>query len=158
MIALGIDISTKKIAVAGIREDGSIVTKGFELDPKARGARRLVGARLTAYAALGEHDREAAIIVVENPRTRGGDMGLLGTAFVVVEAAQAACTNVVVMDVYPASWKKAVLGYGRADKLDALRFAHGLGYVGGDDDIADALCIAQLGWMRWEQMTRDRAA
>lgn len=153
MIALGCDISTRKIAVAGIREDGSLVTRALELSPDARGARRLVGARLTAYAALGGHAGEAAVIVIENPYNRGfkgtPGMALLGVAFVCIEAAQSACPGAVVMDCPPATWRKSVLGHGRADKDDAVRFAAGLGYDGNDLDIAEALCIAQHGWERW---------
>lgn len=151
MISLGIDVSTKKIAVAGIRSNGSVVTRALELNPDHRGARRLVAARTTAYAALGGHAGEACIVVIEEPWHRHNSAPLLGVAYVVIEAAQASCPGAVVMDVKPASWKKDVLGHGRAGKDDALEFAERYGYAGGDDDIADALCLAQLGWDRWNR-------
>lgn len=153
MIALGIDVSTKKIAIAGIRDNDTIVTKALELNPKARGARRLVGARLVARAALSGHASEACMVVVENPMHARPNMGTLGIAFVVIEAAQAACPNAVVMDCPPSTWRKSVLGHGRADKDDALRYVKRYGYLGNDDDIAEALCLAQLGWDRWNAAT-----
>ncbi len=159
MISLGVDISTKKIAIAGIRrgvKGFTLVTRSLDLSPDARGARRLVGARMIAYASLGGHNTEAAIIVVEAPINKAQNYELLAIANVVEEAAQSACQGAVVMSCPPATWKLAVLGRGNATKDDALAFAHGLGYVGDDDDIADALCLAQLGWNRWD--TRRAAA
>jgi hypothetical protein len=160
LIALGCDISTRKIAVAGIREDGSLVTRALELSPEARGARRLVGARLTAYAAFGGHAGEACACIVENPLNRRPNMQLLGVAFVVIEAAQAAMPGCVVMDAHVGTWKKEALGDGRggADKAEVMAHAVGLGYTGTDQDVADALCMADAAWGRWHRAQREQAA
>src|SRR3954453_3939708 len=159
MIWLGIDVSSKRLAIAGIRDAGGIVTKALELDPKARGARRLVGARTVAHAALGGHANEAAVIAVEAPIAHGANNNvLLGIAYVVMEAAQSACPGAVVMDVVPPTWRKAVLGKGNATKIHALDYADQLGYQGVDDDVAEALCVAAWGRGRWEIATREKAA
>ncbi len=160
MIALGIDVSTRKLAIAGVRDDGSIVFHALELSRKARGARRLVGARTAAYGALGAYRTEACVIAVEVPIIggRANNRELLAVAYSVVEAAQAACPDAVVMDVPLSTWRKAVLGRGNADKDDALRYAAGLGYHGDDVDLAEALCVAEYGWGRWRAATREKAA
>jgi hypothetical protein len=165
MIALGIDVSTRALAIAGIRDDdatppGRIVTSKLELDRKARGARRLVGARLAAHAALSGHATEACVIAIEVPIVggRANNKELLAVAYVVVEAAQAACPNAIVMDVPLSTWRKDVLGHGNADKAAALVYAMDLGYTDGDDDLAEALCVAEYGWGRWRAGTREQAA
>lgn len=157
MIALGIDVSTTKIAIGGIREDVSLVTKALELDPNARAARRLVGARLIAYAALGGHAGECCACVVENPLNRRPNMQLLGVAFVVIEAAQAAMPGAIVMDAHVGTWKKEALGdgHGGASKDEVMAHAIALGYQGDDQDIADALVMADCAWGRWHRATRN---
>jgi Holliday junction resolvasome RuvABC endonuclease subunit len=158
MVSLGIDISTRRIAIGGIRDDNTLVTKMLELNPAARGARRLVGARMTAHAALGAHAGEALVIVVERPNHRSNGMALLGLAFCVIEAAQAACPGAIVMDCPPSTWKAQVLGHGHADKQAALAFAADLGHETNDDDVADALCLAEYGWARWRASNPGREA
>jgi Holliday junction resolvasome RuvABC endonuclease subunit len=156
VIALGIDVSTKKLAIAGIREDGSLVTKALELDPNARAARRLVGARLVAHAALGGHAGECCACIVENPLNRRPNMQLLGVAFVVIEAAQSAMPGAIVMDAHVGTWKKEALGdgHGGATKEEVMAHAIALGYEGQDQDIADALVMADCAWGRWNRATR----
>jgi hypothetical protein len=162
LIALGVDVSTRALAIAGIRDDDrrSIVTRKLELNPKARGARRLVAARTVAHAALGGHATEACVIAIEVPIIggRANNKELLAVAYVVVEAAQAACPNAIVMDVPLSTWRKHVLGHGNADKAAALAYGTELGYTDGDDDVAEALCVAEYGWGRWRTATREQAA
>jgi Holliday junction resolvasome RuvABC endonuclease subunit len=160
MVALGIDCSTRKLAVAGIREDGSIATHALELSPTARGARRLVGARTVAHAVLQPYAGEACACVIENPLNRRANMQLLGVAFVVIEAAQAAMPGCVVMDAHVGVWKREALGdgYGGADKALVMAHARGLGYEGDDQDLADALTMADCAWGRWHRAQRETAA
>jgi Holliday junction resolvasome RuvABC endonuclease subunit len=162
MLSIGIDVSTRKLAVAGIREDGGIATHALELSPTARGARRLVGARTTAHAVLSSYANDCAACVIENPLNRRANMQLLGVAFVVIEAAQAAMPGAVVMDAHVGVWKREALGdgFGGADKALVMAHARGLGYEGDDQDLADALAMADCAWGRWRraQATRDRVA
>lgn len=161
MIALGCDVSTKRLAICGIRDDPqrSIVTHALDLDPKARGARRLAAARTIAYGVLGAYTREACVIAVEEPFGRGrGGRELRGIAYVVLEAAQASCPNAAVMDVALGTWRSAVLGDGHAGKTEAFDHAAGLGYLGDDDDLAEALSVAEYAWQRWYDGTRRESA
>lgn len=153
LIALGCDISTRKIAIAGIRENGSIATHALALDPTARGARRLVAARETAFAVLKPYAGECAACIVENPLIRKPNMQLLGVAFVVIEAAQAAMPGAVVMDAHVGTWKKEAFGdgFGGADKALVMAHAASLGYDGDDQDIADALAMADAAWGRFNR-------
>lgn len=154
------DVSTRKIAIGGIRDGGKIVTSVLELDPDARGARRLVGARLTAFAAFGAYRTECGACAVEIPLIKRADLRLLGVAAVVLEAAQAAMPGTVVMDVPVARWKKGALGdgHGNADKAEVMAHALTLGYQGSDQDVADALVIADYARGLWERATAGAAA
>jgi hypothetical protein len=156
MIALGVDVSTKKLAIAGIREDSTLTLHALSLDHTRRGARRLAEARSTAYAVLNGYSHECCTVMVEEPA--GGEVReLLRVACVVAEAAQAAVPGALVWTVGQSSWKKQLLGHGHAGKPVTLAFAHGLGYTGDDDDLGDALCMAQLAWERWNDALGEAA-
>lgn len=145
MIALGVDVSTWKVAICGIREDGSLTKHPVPLDRRAVGARRLLGARLAAFSVLGAYRNEACIVLVEEPAR--GDIQRI--ACVVTEAAQAAIPGAVVMTARPNTWKLEALGYGAAKKPQIMEHARARGYEGDDQDIADAIGIADAAWGRW---------
>jgi len=151
MIALGIDVSTKKLAIAGLREDGSITHHVMMLDPDRRGARRLREARTTAWAVLDSYRlQEVCCVAVEIPwAANKSNFALLAIAGVAMEAAQAALPGAVILDVPTPTWKSETVGHGNATKLEVADHAAGLGYEGGDQDVADALCMAQLAWDRF---------
>lgn len=151
MIALGVDVSTKRLAIAGLRADGSITSHALSLDPNRRGAHRLREARTTAWAVLdGYRLQEACAVVVEIPwAANKSSFALLSVAAVVLEAAQAALPGAVVMDVPTPTWKLETVGHGNATKAEVMGHVRGLGYEGEDQDVADALCMAQVAWNRW---------
>lgn len=153
MIALGIDVSTKKLAIAGLREDGSITHHVLMLDPNRRGAQRLREARTTAWAVLdGYRLQDVCAVVVEIPwAANKSSFALLSVAGVVMEAAQAALPNAVVLDVPTPTWKSETVGHGNATKLEVLDHVRGLGYGGADQDVADALCMAEVAWNRFKR-------
>lgn len=156
MIALGVDVSTKKIAVAGVREDGALTLHALALDHTRRGARRLAEARAAAYAVLAGYSHDCCTVMVEEPA--GGQVReLLRVACVVAEAAQAALPGALVWTVGQSVWKRELLGHGHAGKDMSLAFAAGLGYTGTDDDLSDALCLAQLAWDRWNDALGEAA-
>lgn len=154
MIALGCDVSTKKLAFAGLREDGSITSHVLSLDPNRRGAHRLREARTTAWAVLDSYRlQEVCAVVVEIPWAGSSpSFSLLGIAAVVMEAAQAALPGAVVLDAPTQVWKRESVGHGNASKGEVADHAAGLGYEGGDQDVADALCMAQAGWNKFRKV------
>lgn len=153
MIAIGVDVSTKRLAFAGIREDGSLALHALELDHTRRGARRLTEARSVAYAVLCGYAVDCCTVMVEEPAR--GDINRI--AVVVSEAAQAAIPRAVVWTVRPQTWKFAAVGHGGAPKQDCLAYAQIRGYVGADQDLADALCMAAAAWKRWDTAIKEAA-
>lgn len=155
MIALGCDISTRKLAFGGVRDDhaASITTHVLALDYTRQGAMRLREARAAAFGVFSGYQAECCTVMVEEP-PRGDLMRL---ACVVAEAAQAAIPGALVWQPGPTVWKKELLGHGHAGKPIAVAFAQGLGYDGNDHDVADALCLAQLAWSRWNDALGEAA-
>lgn len=151
---LGVDVSTKKIAVAGLRYDGTIEQAVLFLDPDGRGARRLHEAREQVTDRLrGIFGPRVDAVCVETPwaGTRPS-YPLLGLAAVCLEAIQATWPGAVVMDVTTGEWKRETLGdgHGNATKeqvMTHVRAAHG--YSAGDQDVADALAMAECARERW---------
>lgn len=158
MIALGIDVSTTKLAIAGVREDGSLTWHALPLNPDNRGARRLRAAREAGWAICDSYRKEASAVVVEIPWASGkSSFSLLAIAAVVMEAAQAAIPNAVVMDVPTPTWKLETVGHGNATKAEVMAHVRGLGYEGDDQDVADALAMAQCAGERWMRATKGAA-
>ena len=156
MVSLGIDPSTQKIAVAGLDEDGSVSHQVFYVPGDVAGARRLRYIRQVLAVELRQWPT-VPVIVVEipwSPRSRGTSFSLLASAAVIMEAAQYAHHDAVVLDTPTASWKDDSIGDGRASKQDVMTHAIGLGLEVDDQDVADALCMAQAGWVRWHAAVR----
>jgi Holliday junction resolvasome RuvABC endonuclease subunit len=159
MVSLGIDVSTRKIAVAALPEPG----KTFTLDAPLRhdaldiptglaGARRLNQIRMRTYSHISRMYQHAAVIVIEIPWARAdSSFALLSAAGVVMEAAQAAVVGAVVKEVPTPTWKAHSVGHGGANKSQVMDYARTLGYDGDDQDIADALAMAAAGWDFWRR-------
>lgn len=150
MIALGIDPSSRKIATVSLGEDGQITTRLLPVADE-RGARRLAFIRSALGVQLSQF-KDVAVIVVEvpwaNPKM-GSSFVLLSTAGVIMETAQAVHPGAVVLDVPTSSWKLDSVGKGNASKAEVLEHAQARGLDGDDQDLADALCMAECGWYRW---------
>lgn len=150
LVCLGIDVSSTKIAIGGIREDGSIVYHAAAL-PLGRGARRLLTGLEATQTVLHPYRATAAVIVVEIPWASGSSsFALLSMAGVALAGAQRTCPGAIVTDCPTPTWKLESVGRGNATKADVMAHAHALGYTGVDQDVADAVCMAQCGWARWE--------
>lgn len=158
MIALGVDVSTKKIAFSTIDDDGRIVPNVHILLGDHRGARRLCEARRIARTQARRYS-DLAVAVVEIPWARSGSsFALLSIAAVCLEAVQAEHPGAVVLDLPTQSWKLDSVGRGNASKDECMAYAHGLGMMGADQDVADATCMAQAAWYRWSKAIRSAAA
>jgi Holliday junction resolvasome RuvABC endonuclease subunit len=88
----------------------------------------------------------------------GSSFVLLSIAGVLMEAAQEAFPGAVVLDMPTQSWKRDSVGHGNASKAEVLEHAHGLGLIGNDQDVADALAMAQAGFESWARRTESAAA
>jgi Holliday junction resolvasome RuvABC endonuclease subunit len=157
VISLGADVSTTKIALAAIDEHGAITTCCVPVED-ARGARRLMQVRAAATAAIPGRFPEIAVAAVEIPWAKGASsFALLSVAAVTLEAIQDAAPGAVVLDVPTSVWKLDSVGHGNASKAEVMEHARGLGLEGDDQDLADALCLAQGVWERWHAATRPTA-
>lgn len=146
---VGVDVSTKKLAFAGISDDGQIHTAVRPIQD-ARGARRLnhVRAQTMAmtYDRIFDYKIEAVeSVAVEIPWAGSrSSFALLSVAAVTLEAVQALCPYAVVMELTTGEWKRESVGHGNATKLEVMTHALNRGLpVNHDQDLADALCIAE---------------
>lgn len=153
MIALGFDISTSKVAIAGITDQGDIQTHAVHVPAGHVGARRLCVLRSALASSLvASRWQDACIAVIEIPWAAGdSSFALLSATGVVMETVQHAFPGAVVMEVPTPSWKLETIGRGSAPKSDCMAYARIRGYDGDDQDIADALCMAACAWSRWHR-------
>ena len=157
MVALGIDPSSKRVAVAGLDENGSVSHQVFRIPDDLRGARRLRYIRILLEVELRQWT-QVAVVVVEIPwANSSSSFVLLSSAGVLMESAQAAHHGAVVLDLTTNSWKRDSVGKGNATKDEVMAHAFGLGLDVEDQDVADALCMAQAGWVRWHDVVRSAA-
>lgn len=158
MNAIGIDPSTRRIAIAALTDKGRLKHRILSI-PDTRGAQRLRAIRDATADALTAFS-EVAVVVVEIPWANpkfGSSFALLSTAAVLMEAAQFAHPGAIVLDMPTQSWKTNSVGHGNASKLAVMEHAYGLGLSVADQDVADAICMAQAGWERWAFVTRTAA-
>jgi Holliday junction resolvasome RuvABC endonuclease subunit len=166
---LGIDPSSRRIAVAALKDNGDIAHH-VQIIPDLRGARRLHFIRRVIVESLQGYG-QPAVVVVEIPwapptRKRkdgktvqgGSSFVLLSIAGVLMEAAQEAFPGAVVLDMPTQSWKRDSVGRGNASIPEYVEHAQGLGMVGDDIDVAAALCMAQAGFESWARRTESEAA
>lgn len=152
MIALGIDVSSTKIACGAIDDNGDILTAVGSIATRLRGAHRLVEVRTTTIAlAAAFHDAHIAIVEIPWARTASSFV-LLSIAGVVLEALQTALPYAVVLERPTSTWKANSVGFGNATKHEVMEHAHGIGYEGDDQDVADAVCMASAAWAEWWRM------
>ena len=95
-----------------------------------------------------------AIIAIErpftNPRSPAANRSLAG--LVATAHAIAYGQDIVTVEVSPGSWRKVVLGDGRAPKAASLAHAEELGLEPDDDNAADAVCV-----LLWAEKTHGDA-
>jgi len=152
---VGIDVSTANLAFCGIANNGDITTRVIPLDPSLRGGWRFSEAHRLAHIGLAQFSAVVAV-GVEIPWAVRPSFDLLGVAAVASMAAQERLPSAVVMEMTTGSWKKESVGFGNASKADVMAHAQSRGLLLDDQDLADALCIAECMVGRWD--TRTEAA
>jgi Holliday junction resolvasome RuvABC endonuclease subunit len=158
MVAIGIDPSTTRVAIASLDESGEVDHRILPI-PDSRGARRFRHTRDIAESALRLYD-DVAVIAVEIPWSSNGTaFSLMGGAAVLCEVAQHVHPGAVVIELPTQVWKKDSVGAGNASKAAYIAHAIGLGATTNDEDACAALCIAQAAWVRWQRaIDQERAA
>jgi len=146
MIVAGIDCSTKKIAIFVI-DNGENVRVEIESNNKDTNMRinEMFLKVKTAIKVLNPD-----MVFVENsPYLQNIKVTL--AIHSVVDAVRFACVlnNIPVQTVEVTSWKKSILGNGKVQKEAIMEFAKAKwGDLITNQDLADASCICQYGWIR----------
>jgi Holliday junction resolvasome RuvABC endonuclease subunit len=148
---LGIDPSSRRIAVAALKDNGDIAHH-VQVIPNLRGARRLHLIRRVMVESLQGYGNPSCV-VVEIPWGRTNSFVLHSIAGVLMEAAQEAFPHAVVLDMPTQVWKRESVGKGNASIPEYVAHAQGLGMVGDDIDVAAALCMAQAAFESWARRT-----
>lgn len=146
MIAWGVDVSTRRIAIGAIDMTGAVHAVSRDVPQDRRGARRLVEVRRAAQTA-GWHlsqdfGGQPSAILVEDPTFGGRTNPPLIQAFGVVLEAMAFDYLCPVLEIPVGTWKREALGKGNASKDDIWAEAMRLGIEPANQDEADAICIA----------------
>lgn len=156
MLAVGVDVSTRRLAFAAVTDEVRRI-QVVELDNRERGARRLMQARAAVRACVEHKFRDATVFGVEVPFTPHQNQALMGIAAVTLEAVQAAMPYAAVLDLNTGTWKRDAVGFGNASKEQVARWATGLGYEGGDQDVCDAIGVAVCAREAWLSAVREAA-
>lgn len=149
MLAMGVDISTRKIALAGLAYDGTLHTHAVHLPTADRGARRLSVARSILTQSLKAPKWQDTVVVVIEVAWPG--FVLLSMTAVVMETVQTAFPGSIVSEVSAGTWMKETVGHGKASKPEYIAFAQAQGLETDDEDLAAATCMAVCAWERWNR-------
>lgn len=146
MIAWGVDVSTKRVAIGAIDRTGAVHAVSRDVPQDRRGARRLVEVRRAAQAAgwhlsqdFGGHP---SAILVEDPTFGGRTNPPLIQAFGVVLEAMAFDYLCPVLEIPVGTWKREAVGRGNATKEECWGAAVAVGGRPANQDEADAICVA----------------
>lgn len=140
---IGIDPGSHSAGLAAINEDGGLLTH----NPQPAGNElpsRLKQLRASAAHFLYDISQEGAwCVVVENPYTRHSNPSTLASFGVLLEVA-ASVLSCPIVDVRSNQWKARAVGNGRASAAEVLGCARSLGYGGVCQDVAVAVCCADV--------------
>lgn len=146
MIAWGVDVSTKRIAIASIDHEDKVWSDSVDVPAGLTGARRLVAVRRTAHMAGWRVGQLCAggpsAILVEDPTFGGRTNPPLIQAVGVTLEALAFDYVCPVLEIPVGTWKKESVGRGNAQKGEVMEFALSLGADPKNQDEADAVGIA----------------
>lgn len=139
----GIDIGTRSLYLAGLDEEDRLSLDQIILAPKSARYLELTGLATWLTALLSPHD---TVFIEEPPKVRN-----VRTVIQLAEVVGAVCSLAV--PTYPtpvASWKKATVGKGNAEKSDVSnwlddRYPLYSSQCGDDQNLVDATCIALYG-------------
>ena len=145
MTVWGLDISTKCVAVAIVRDGRGPVFDTTPLKSHLKGAQRLHAAHKSMTLAVKtlKDPYPPDAVFVEMPAGKHVPPTLIHHVGVVLAALGGLRCPVVELTV--SGWKELALGQGNASKEKILLWAIGEGYRGHSQDEADALGVAVAG-------------
>jgi crossover junction endodeoxyribonuclease RuvC len=146
MKVLGVDCSTKKIAIFEITDGESAVSEliSDDLDTKVR-----IDTMFLGLIDIIKQKSPDMVYVENSPYLQNIKVTL--AIHSAVDAVRFACVlnNTPMQTIEVPSWKKEVLGNGRADKSQIMTWAKAkYGDIITSQDLADAAGIANYGWRR----------
>lgn len=141
LASTGLDLSLTATGMATYDERGTINDAALVLDRRDHGGQRLRRIVLDLAATL-----TADVVVVEDLPMHAKSAGLTGQLHGALKYAMREFELRDPILAPPATLKKFATGNGNADKIAMVVAARDrLGYTGTDDNVADALWLAQMG-------------
>lgn len=147
MLIAGVDCSTKKIAIFYIHDDGSYETT--EIIGKSEDTSARINEMFEVVCEEIKHRKPDMVYVENSPYLQNIKVTL--AIHSVVDSVRFACvlSKISMQTIEVTSWKKDVLGNGRAEKSQIMIWAKAkYGDAIISQDIADASCIAEYGARR----------
>ena len=154
MRALGVDLSLASCGLAVV-ENSSLLFVATAKPPRSLesvGRREFILQRVKAL----QDKFSTGVIVMEEARlfTGGVNVALASIAAIISLSTTiedwAHKEAITVIKVHTNSWRKVVLGSGRAQKADAIAYVTKHYGKTLRDDAAEAACLARYGLMKWE--------
>lgn len=141
-LALGIDCSTVATALVLVDDDGFRAHRLVKHSTKDQGARRLMQVREQVFVSLQLTGWQPDVAAVEVPLNVHRSFALESCAAVVMECVQTRWPQLIVLDPVPSVWQSWVFESRSKGKRQALAYAAAAGLDTDDDNLADALAIA----------------
>lgn len=145
VLSLGVDCSTTQTALVVIDHNGFHALRRVIHDTKEQGARRLMQIRAAVGGALDCARWDLHVATVEVPVNVHRSFALESCAAVVLEVIQQRYPHLIVLDPTPRQWQAFVFDTAVRGKHQALEHASAHGLDTDDDNLADALCLAEYG-------------
>ena len=146
MKVVGVDCSTKKVSIFEIKNGkGSVI----EFKSSMEDATSRINDMFLQLVEFFKKDKPDMVYIENSPYLQNIKVTL--QIHSVVDSVRFACVlnEVPFQTVEVTSWKKSVLGNGRADKSSIIQFAKAKwGDLITNQDVADSACICLYGWMR----------
>lgn len=158
---IGVDFGAHQLHLVRLDRDGAhtwCIVNGIRSKSRFSEGLGLVNDAEQAFAELAFAE---TAVFIENPPHAGGvpTIRAMAETFAWVGMAAVRCGIEQTYDVYPATWKKNVVGRGDASKADVAAFLcaeypERFDACGGDQNLIDATCIAMYGWQVLERAKR----
>lgn len=149
MLVVGVDCSTKKIAIFRINDGEGIAS---EITCEEHDTSVRIDVMFQACIDIMQKIKPDIVYIENSPYLQNIKVTL--AIHSVVDAVRFACVlnKIPYQTIEVPSWKKDVLGNGKADKAQIMAWAKAK-YIDiiSNQDVADAAAIAEYGWRRMKK-------